>query len=288
MHTKKFIAIALTLILAFASTACGNSVHTGGANTASSAPLSTLSVPPTPENTPKPTEEPTPTPSQEPTPAPTPTPGPLTAAFIALLVDRNYYIKLECAQVFTGDAENGIEIMPIPSDWAIQWHRVETARQDDMYAWVRRFTTDKANEPSQHTIDKGYKKYGISHMFKEINVWEKTTSSADDSGDFFPVSRMYFIESGMGSVNGVTMPYETYAMTDRTTVWRFYVNGDKVVYCMRIKNDGVVIDVFSLMETSRNIPSHMFALPANYPFDYIVFDDIDDADVPPETPAPQG
>jgi len=166
---------------------------------------------------------------------------------------------------FTGDAQSDIEIIPVPSDWAIKWHRVETARQDDMYAWVRWFSTDEANEPSQHTVSKDYKKYGINHMFKDINVWELPTSSADDSGDFFPVSCMYFIESGMGSVNGVTMPYETYARTD-TTVWRFYINGDKVEYCMRIKKDGVVIDVFSLMEISQNVPSRMFEIPANYPF----------------------
>jgi len=35
---------------------------------------------------------------------------------------------------------------------------------------------------------------------------------------------------------------------------------------MRIKKDGVVIDVFSLMETSQNVPSRMFEMPANYPF----------------------
>jgi len=92
-------------------------------------------------------------------------PGPLTADFIALLSGKNYYIKLEVADLFTGDTESGIEILPIPPDWAIRWHRVETARQDDLYAWIRWFSTDNSNEPSQHTISKGDKMYGINHMF---------------------------------------------------------------------------------------------------------------------------
>ena len=227
MNTKRFISMAFILVLAFALTVCGSSGYAGGGSAAS------------------------------------PAPGPLTADFIALLAGRNYYIKLQVADIFTGDAQSDIGIPPIPSDWAIKWHRVETARQDDLYAWIRRFSTDKKNEPSQHTIDKGDKKYGINHMFKNINVWELPTSSADDSRDFFPVSRMCFIESGMGSVNGVPIPYEDYTRTE-TTVWRFYVNGGNVEYCMRIKSDGTVMDLFTLMEISRNVPSRVFEMPASY------------------------
>ena len=78
MNTKRLITIALSLILAFALTACGNSGDTGGDNTASPAPVSTPDVTPSPVNTPSetPTPESTPseTPTSENTPSVTPTP----------------------------------------------------------------------------------------------------------------------------------------------------------------------------------------------------------------------
>jgi len=236
------------------------------------------------EPTPEPEPEPTPTATPEPTPETVadeleeideeakdeeeeevntpeaPTPGPLTADFIALLASRNYYVKFEQSAEVTEDPESDIEVTIKYADGVWTW--MEATRQNDVFAYTRYYSNNQ--QAVAHNIYIDYKRYSIRHDVKKITIYESSIESADDSGDFLPVSLMYYIGSGEGSVNGVTMPYEAYALTGQTIIWRFYVNDDKVAYWVRI-NNGVVRQVEKFLEISPEIPSHMFEMPDNYP-----------------------
>jgi len=238
--------------------------------------------PVTEEPTPEPEPAPTPTATPEPTPEPvvdeleeideeeeeeeeelitpeTPTSGPLTADFIALLASRNYYIKFDQSADVTEDPESDIEVTFKYEDGVWTW--MEATRQNDVFAYTRYYSYNQ--QSVAHNIYIDYKRYSIKHDVKKITIYESSIESADDSGDFLPVSLMYYIGSGEGSVNGETMPYEAYAVTGQTIIWRFYVNGDKVAYWVRI-NNGVVRQVEKFLDISPEIPSYMFEMPENY------------------------
>jgi len=225
-----------------------------------------------PENTPAPPEEPTP---------PPPPWGPLTAEFLALLDTRNYYIKSE--SVPGGSIGSDGDITPKPDPLLD-----ERARQDDAYAIA--YSDIDYDEywgyKIMHHVIKDNKFYSISHSLKRILVDDNVDMDSEvASFEAFPVSSMEFIESGTGSVNGVSMPYEDYDVAWKNTIIRFYIDGANVAHSVRIQ-EGKVTFVMMNIEISQNIPSDIFGLPADYTVEEVA--PPGSSGIPPEKPAPQG
>ena len=276
MNTKKLIVIALTLTLAFALAACGG-------NDPAPPPEDTpgaTETPATPEP-PKTTEDPPPGAPEDPTP-PEPVWGPLTAEFLDLLAGRNYYIYIQY-QYVTADSDSDIELGPYPSDLGWAMGQAEVARQDDMYAQIG--YPPLVGDVKTHSVFKDNKRYVIIHKDKRIVEHEYPRVSADDSLDVFPVSLMSYIDSGVGSVNGVTMPYEDYAITGKTRIYRFYVNDDKVAHCGLIDDGEVNASAMTFLEISPDIPSDMFEFPANYTIKEA--EPRNSSEIPPERTPPE-
>ena len=185
--------------------------------------------------------------------------GPLAAGFLDLLATRNYYLKYDLTGASIGP-DGDVTIKP---EDPMTFH---CARQDDAYASA---ASDPFGDYSliMHVVQKGNKDYYINHTKGVISVNEsEKADSSDDKDDTFPVSYMEFIESGVGSVDGVSMPYEDYRRTGWETIFRFYIDGAKVAYCMGIL-EGEITTVRTNFEISQDIPSYMFEFPADYPFE---------------------
>ena len=255
MNTKRLIVIALTMILAFALAACGS-------NDPAPPPEDTPVVTETPATTETP-EDPTPGAPEEPPITPEPTRwGPLAAEFLDLLASRNYYLKYDLLDASISP-DGDVTIKP---DEPMPFH---CARQDDAYASA---ATDPFGEYSliMHVVQKDNKDYYINHAKGVVSVSEpEKANSSDDKLDTFPVSYMEFIESGVGSVDGVSLPYEDYSLTGFKYILRIYVDGAKVAYTTGIL-ESEISTIRTNFEISRDIPSYMFEFPPDYPLeDYI-------------------
>jgi len=261
--TNKLITAALTLVLVFALAACGGEPE------------------PPPEETPVATETPsTPeAPEDPPSEAPEETPitpeetrwGPLAAEFMDQLASRNYFLKydmMDASMGPDGDVTITIDQMPIA---------FLSARQDDAYASAVLDTYIDEESLFMHYVLKDNKDYSIQHQKRVISVYEpEEADSSDDVKDIFPVSYMEFIESGVGVVDGVSMPYEDYSITGLTSIIRFYMDGAEVTHCIGIREDEITMARTNI-RISKDIPSYMFEFPPDY-----IFEDY----VPPERISP--
>ena len=256
MNTKKLIAIALTLILVFSLASCNSGDSKDDSNNDEVQDTVVVEEKPIVEDEDEDKDIEDPEPELQ-----VLIPGPLTADFFTLLANRNFYVKYELTFEFPTDPEGNIEIKP---DQYGQWVRFERAMKDDDLAFIHWFSHDAANIPTQHKVYMDFKEYSINHDIKTIGVYDNTPSELNWWNDFFDVSRMYYIESGISSVNGKQMPYESYGTQNKQSIYRLYVDGDKVMYWLLIR-DNEIIDIRTFLEISQDIPSHMFELPKDYP-----------------------
>jgi len=180
--------------------------------------------------------------------------GPLAAEFLDLLATRNYYLKYDVTGASMGP-EGDVTIAPDP-------FLSECARQDDVYAYV--YSYPEFEKIFIHEVRKDNKIYSIDHEKGVILVDEpKGTDASDDKDDFFPVSCMEFIESGAGSVDGVSIFYEDYAITGSKTIIRIYIDGAEVAYSVEFY-EGNMGMIKTNIKISPDIPSHMLEFPPDF------------------------
>jgi len=238
---KWWFALVSVLALTFAFTACGSD-----------------DPDPLPEDTPAVTEAPT-EPEDPPPSEPEETRwGPLAAEFLDLLATRNYHLKYHMTDASI-DPDGDVTTKPDP-------FINECARQDDVYASAASDTWSE-DELFAHMVHKDNKVYYINHAMGVIQVYEpKEADASNDIEDAFPVSHMEFIESGVGSVDGVSLPFEDYAITGLKTIIRIYIDGTEVAYSVGIL-EGEASMIKMNIEISQDIPSYMFEFPPDYPIE---------------------
>ena len=84
-------------------------------------------------------------------------------------------------------------------------------------------------------------------------------------------SRLEYIGSGIGAINGVTMPYDIYNETlfgmEIGVVYRVYLDGDTVSY-MTVYTDKGLGNLYSFSEISLTVPQDkmwLFDVPEDIP-----------------------
>jgi len=181
--------------------------------------------------------------------------GPLAAEFLDLLATRNYYLKFYSTGA-SMDPDGDVTVEPDPIIF-------EFARQDDVYAYAASDTWDE-DKLFLHLVHIDNRMYSIKHEKRLIIIDEfDWLDASDDKDDFFPVSYMEFIESGVGSVDRVSTPYEDYAIAGSETIIRIYIDGTEVAYMMMV-TDGRSSFIRTNFEVSAEIPSYMLELPDDY------------------------
>jgi len=239
----------------------------------------------TPEVTPSETPTPGVTPSESPTPEATPTetpdlpPNHISAEFLDLVANGvDFYFEYVAEEEYLEkDYADGFD----PDDL---WYYVnhphrwffEDARQGSVgaHTWL-------ASGATIHYIIKDSKEYKI-HLYygmQGLADWmEVRDADPITKGTISPNfgihsmgSTLEYVGSGVGAINGVTMPYDIYNETifgmEIGVVYRVYLDGDTVSY-MTVYTDKGLGNLYSFSEISLSVPPDklwLFDVPEDIP-----------------------
>jgi len=281
------VALALVGVFTQGFGLFGDTEKTNGSGASGSVTPAPEDTPPatsTPENTPSvsPTQESTP--SETPTPEVTPTvtpelpPNHISAEFFDLIRNGDsFYLDYTKEVLYR---ENEYADGSGPDDL---WYHVNSfnrilyqeARQGSLCSyWL-----DPGGQEVFHYIIKDNKEYQIHlHPVNSSADWMAVIDASLSATGVYSVNfdvpvrgtSLEYVGSGVGAINGVTMPYDIYNITfmgEAISVNRVYLDGDTVSY-FTVYTYGELSSLYSFSEISLTVPPDklwLFDVPEGLP-----------------------